>query len=122
MNGVVRIKGLQPEAVIGCYDWERSIKQRLVIDLALTTDFLSAAHSDDLIDALDYAAISEQVVTFVERSEFQLLEALSSAIASEIFSNWPVSEITVDIDKPGAVSIADSVGVSLMVSRSDYDL
>jgi len=120
MKGVVTIKGLEPEAVIGCYDWERTIKQRLVIDLAMTTDFASATKSDDLSDALDYAAISEHVISFVERTEFQLLEALSAAIAGEIFQNWSVTQLRIDIDKPGAVQAVSSVGVSLTVDRSDF--
>jgi dihydroneopterin aldolase len=118
MMGVVTIKGLEPEAVIGCYDWEREIKQRLIIDLAMTTDFTAAAKSDDLPDALDYAAISQQVISFVEQTEFQLLEALSAAIATEIFQSWPVSALRIDIDKPNAVPEAASVGVSLNVSRA----
>ena len=119
MKGVVTIKGLESETVIGCYDWEREIKQRLVIDLAMTTDFSAAAKSDDLPDALDYAAISEHVIAFVEDTNFQLLEALSAAIATEIFQNWPVFQLRIDIDKPGAVKTASSVGVSLTVDRAD---
>ena len=119
MKGVVTIKGLEPETVIGCYDWEREIKQRLVIDLAMTTDFSAAAKSDDLPDALDYAAISEHVMSFVEGTNFQLLEALSAAIATEIFQNWPVAQLRIDIDKPGAVKTASSVGVSLTIDRAD---
>lgn len=119
MKGVVTIRGLEPETVIGCYDWERTIKQRLVIDLAMTTDFSAAAKSDDLPDALDYAAISAHIISFVEGTNFQLLEALSAAIAVEIFQNWPVSQLRVDIEKPGAVEAASSVGVSLTVDRSD---
>ena len=119
MKGVVTIKGLEPETVIGCYDWERTIKQRLVIDLAMTTDFTAASKSDDLSDALDYAAISEHIIHFVERTNFQLLEALSAAIATEIFKHWPVSQLRVDIDKPGAVKTVSSVGVSLTVDRAD---
>ena len=118
MMGVVTIKGLEPEAGIGCYDWEREIKQRLIIDLAMTTDFTAAAKSDDLPDALDYAAISQQVISFVEQTEFQLLEALSAAIATEIFQSWPVSALRIDIDKPNAVPAAGSVGVSLNVNRA----
>ena len=119
MKGVVTIKGLEPETVIGCYDWEREIKQRLVIDLAMTTDFSAAAKSDDLPDALDYAAISEHLMSFVEGTNFQLLEALSAAIATEIFQNWPVAQLRIDIDKPGAVKTASSVGVSLTIDRAD---
>ena len=47
MKGVVTIKGLEPEAVIGCYDWARGSKQRLISDLAMTTDFTAAANSAD---------------------------------------------------------------------------
>lgn len=122
MKGVITIKGLEPEAVIGCYDWERTIKQRLVIDLAMTTDFTAAAKSDDLLDVLDYAAISAHVIAFVERTEFQLLEALSAAIATEIFERWPVVKVQIDIDKPGAVEVASSVGVSLTIDRADLQV
>lgn len=119
MNGVVRILGLQPEAIIGCYDWERKIKQRLEVDLELTADFSLAAQTDDLIHALDYAAISEHVMSFVSESQFELLEALSKAVIDEIFGLWPVSQITVHINKPGAVPAAAGVGVSLTLARNN---
>ena len=118
MKGVVRISGLQPETIIGCYDWERSVKQRLEIDLELTADFGLAAQTDDLCHALDYAAISEHVMSFVSTSQFELLEALSKAIIDEIFDRWPVGEVTVHINKPGAVPAASCVGVSLTLPRS----
>ena len=118
MKGVVRISGLQPETIIGCYDWERSVKQRLEIDLELTADFGLAAQTDDLFHALDYAAISEHVMSFVSASQFELLEALSKAIIDELFDRWPLSEVTVHINKPGAVPAASCVGVSLTLPRS----
>ena len=122
MHGVVRIRGLKADAIIGCYDWERTLKQPLVIDLELTTNFSAPASSDALDDALDYAALSEAIVRFVERSEFQLLEALSVAMVAEIFARWDVMQVRVDIDKPGAVSLAAGVGVSFTASRDDFSL
>ena len=118
MKGVVRFSGLQPETIIGCYDWERTVKQRLEIDLELTADFGLAAETDDLCHALDYAAISEHLMSFVSASQFELLEALSKAIIDELFARWPVSEVTVHINKPGAVPAASCVGVSLTLPRS----
>ena len=118
MKGVVRISGLQPETIIGCYDWERTVKQRLEIDLELKADFGLAAETDELCHALDYAAISEHVMSFVSASQFELLEALSKAIIDELFDRWPLSEVTVHINKPGAVSAASCVGVSLTLPRS----
>ena len=118
MKGIVRISGLQPETIIGCYDWERTVKQRLEIDLELKADFGLAAETDELCHALDYAAISEHVMSFVSASQFELLEALSKAIIDELFDRWPLSEVTVHINKPGAVPAASCVGVSLTLPRS----
>jgi dihydroneopterin aldolase len=39
----VFITGLKAASVIGCYDWERDIRQTLVIDLELQADFGRAA-------------------------------------------------------------------------------
>ena len=118
MKGVVRISGLQPETIIGCYDWERSVKQRLEIDLELTADVGFAADTDDLFHALDYAAMSEHVMSFVTASQFELQEALYNAIIDELLDCWPVSEDTLHINKPGAVPAASCVGVSLTLPRS----
>ena len=43
---------------------------------------------------------------------------MSKAIIVEIFDRWPVSEVTVHIDKPGAVPAASRIGVSLTLDRS----
>jgi dihydroneopterin aldolase len=58
-------------------------------------------------------------MTFVGESQFELLEALSKAIADQLFERWPISQVTVCIDKPGAVSTASVVGVTLTLSRGE---
>ena len=73
----VFIKGLQATSVIGCYDWERDIRQTLVVDIELKADFTRAAQTDALADALDYAAISQRVIAVCDESRYQLLEALA---------------------------------------------
>ena len=42
----VFISGLKATSVIGCYDWERDIRQTLMIDLELKADFTRAAGTD----------------------------------------------------------------------------
>ena len=78
----VFILGLRATSVIGCYDWERDIRQTLVIDLKLKADFARAAETDALTDALDYAAISKRVIAVCDESRFQLLEALAEHLAT----------------------------------------
>ena len=55
---IVYIKGLRATRVIGVYDWEREIRQSVVLDLEMASDNRRAAASDEIEDALDYAAIS----------------------------------------------------------------
>ena len=107
----VFITGLQATSVIGCYDWERDIRQTLVIDLELKADFTQAAQTDALADALDYAAISRRVIDLCDESRFQLLEALAEHLAAIVLAEFSVGSLRMTITKPGAVAEAEGVGV-----------
>ena len=112
----VFIKGLKAASVIGCYDWERNIRQTLVIDLELRADFTRAAKCDALADTLDYAAISRRVIALCDESRFQLLEALAEHVAAIVLAEFSVSGLRMTITKPGAVSEADGGGVVIVRS------
>ena len=107
----VFISGLKAPSVIGCYDWERDIRQTLVIDLELKADFARAAETDALADALDYAAISNRVIAVCDESRFQLLEALAEHLATLLLAEFSIAGLRMTITKPGAVETADGVGV-----------
>ena len=107
----VFILGLRATSVIGCYDWERDIRQTLVIDLKLKADFARAAETDALTDALDYAAISKRVIAVCDESRFQLLEALAEHLATLLLTEFSIAGLQMTVTKPGAVEAADSVGV-----------
>tara|TARA_Y100000991_G_scaffold198847_1_gene170186 strand:- start:264 stop:611 length:348 start_codon:yes stop_codon:yes gene_type:complete len=107
----VFISGLRATSVIGCYDWERDIRQTLVIDLKLKADFARAAETDALTDALDYAAISKRVIAVCDESRFQLLEALAEHLATLLLTEFSIARLQMTVTKPGAVEAADGVGV-----------
>ena len=111
----VFIQGLKAASVIGCYDWERDIRQTLVIDMELKTDFAHAAQTDALSDALDYAAISKRVIAVCDESRFQLLEALAEHLAGIVLAEFAVSGLRMTINKPGAV--AEAAGVGVVIER-----
>ncbi len=112
---IVYIRGLRAQAVIGVYEWERHIRQTLVLDLELASDMTRAAASDQIVDALDYAALSAQVIALVEASEFQLLEALADAVARMVMREFAVPWLRLRLSKPGAVAAAEDVGVVIEV-------
>jgi len=108
---IVYIRGLRAQAVIGVYEWERHIRQPLVLDLEMASDTVRAAASDQIADALDYAALSGRVVALVEGSEYQLLETLADAVARMITREFGVPWLRLRLSKPGAVAAAEDVGV-----------
>lgn len=113
----VFIRGLKAKAVIGVFDWEKQIRQNLVLDLDLRADVARAAASDALEDAVDYKAISQRVVEFIEASQFQLVESMAEAVANLVREEFSVSWVRVRISKPFAVRTAQEVGV--VIERGD---
>lgn len=108
---IVYIRELRAATVIGVYDWERSVRQILVLDLELAADNRRAAASDEIGDALDYAALSARVLAYIEESEFQLIETLAEQVAALVMAEFGVPWLRLRLAKPGAVAQARDVGV-----------
>lgn len=108
---IIFIRDLRIDTVIGIYDWERSIKQTLHIDLEMATDIAKAAASDQIEDTLNYKAVAKRVITFVEESSFQLVETLAERIVDLVREEFSVSWVRLVLNKGGAVRGARGVGV-----------
>jgi len=48
------LTGLEVECTIGFIDWERRVRQTIVLDLELPCDCARAAASDAVADTVDY--------------------------------------------------------------------
>jgi len=67
------IHALKTEAIIGIFDWERQVKQTVIVDLEFSADIRKAALSDSIDDTLDYKKVANQVLAFIEASQFHLV-------------------------------------------------
>lgn len=114
----VFIKGLEAYAVIGVYDWEQAIRQRLLLDVTLKTCSKKAAASDNLNDALDYFCISERLLEVLENERFALLEALAERLSDVLQKEFNVKGLCLRLEKPSAVQRAQTVG--LEIQRGDF--
>ncbi|WP_193073156.1 dihydroneopterin aldolase [Pseudomonas sp. FME51] len=112
----VFVRGLEVETVIGAYDWERTIRQRLLFDLDMAWDIRGAAADDDLSQALDYAAVSQRLLDYVSSTDFELIETLAERVAALVLSEFNVPWLRLTITKPGAVKEA-SGGVGVIIER-----
>ena len=111
MSDLVFIRGLRAETVIGVYDWEREVRQVVVIDLEMTADVKQAAVTDSVESALDYNAVATRILGFCAEASFKLLETLAEHIAELVQREFNVARVKLVIGKPGALSSAENVGV-----------
>ncbi len=109
----VLIESLGVDTVIGVYDWERRITQRLEIDLELATDIRPAAQADDISLTLDYAAISARIGDFAARHELALVETFAERLAETLRDEFGIPWLRLTVRKPGAMASAASVGVRI---------
>ncbi len=113
------LRGLAVECIIGFIEWERRLKQTVVIDLELPVDCEHAALTDEVADTLDYKTLAKRVIGFVEASEFKLVETLAERIAGVILAEYGVAWVRISINKPGAIRGSRDVGVHIERTRSD---
>ncbi len=111
------IRELEAETVIGVYDWERRIRQSVVIDLEIDCDARRAAASDAIEATIDYKRVAARVVEFAGQSQFALLETLAERIAQLLIAEFGVAHLRLTVRKPGALADCGSVGVSIERSR-----
>lgn len=107
------ISELEIETIIGIYDWERTTKQVVRIDIEMATDVKRAAKTDNIDDTLNYKAVAKRLIDFVGKSEFLLIEALAENVASVVINEFNVPWLRLRVNKPGAVSGSKSVGVTI---------
>jgi len=107
------INDLQVETVIGIFDWEREIKQNISINLEMEFDISKAAKSDDINDSLDYKKVSKRIISLCEKADSYLVENLIEKIAQVVLKEFPVSKVTVSLEKPGALRGSKSVGIKI---------
>jgi dihydroneopterin aldolase len=109
----VFINGLNIQTTIGFFEWEKEIKQTVVIDLIMGWDIRPAALNDELDKTLDYAQISVALEEFANKNPVDLLETLAQRMASFLMASYKIPWIKLTIHKPNAVHNAKSVGVEI---------
>jgi dihydroneopterin aldolase len=116
---IVFIRELKVDTVVGIYDWERRLRQNVVLDLDMAADVARAAKSDRIQDTLDYKSVAKRLIQFVAASEFQLVETLAEKVAELVMQEFGVRWVKVTLHKPGAVSGSKSVGVIIERGKRD---
>jgi dihydroneopterin aldolase len=115
---IIFLHDLKVDCVIGVWEWERRIRQTIIIDLDMGFDIRKAAASDDLADTLSYKDVAKRVSGFVADSGFQLVERLAEEVAAILLNEFPIQWCRVRINKRGAVRGAGDVGI--IIERGEH--
>ena len=108
---LVFIEDLRIETIIGIYDWERTTRQIVALDVEMAFDNTRPAASDRIADTLDYKAVSKRLIAFVGAAQFELVETLAERCAAIVREEFGVAWLRLKLSKPGAVTGAKAVGV-----------
>ncbi len=114
---IIRIKKLRAKTIIGVFDWEKTTPREVVINLEMELDNEKATESDKLEDTLDYDTLSKKLVAAAAESKFELIEKLAKHLLDIVFEDKRIIRTRVELDKPGAVKEAKSVGIVLERKR-----
>ena len=113
------LRGLAAECIIGFIEWERRVKQTVVVDLELPVDCRRAATTDDVADTVDYKRVAKRVLAYIEASEFKLVETLAHSLAMLLLEEFGLEWVRISVNKPGAIRNSRDVGVVIERSRAD---
>ena len=108
---IIFLSELKVDTIIGIWEWERRIRQTVIIDLEMSADIARAAASDDVADTLNYKSVAKRIQNFVANSSFQLVETLAEQIATIVREEFNVTWVKVRVNKPGAIRGSKAVGV-----------
>ena len=114
------VRDLRIETIIGFWEWERRIKQVVSIDLEIGTDARVAAASDAIAGTLNYEQLAKRLTEFVGEPQYQMVEALATAIGRIVIREFGSPWVKVSVAKPGAIPAARDVGIVIERTPADY--
>lgn len=117
----ILVRNLKAKTIIGVHDWEKKKPRDIVINLSLGFNISRASQTDALIHTVDYDHLSNRLIQFVGDKNFDLIESLIEACARLILTEYNVNDVFIVIDKPKAISVADSVAVQIFRDKKRYE-
>lgn len=124
-NGVIMdtvfVNDLLIHATIGNTEWERAIRQPIILNLSINTDFSLAAQQDDINFTIDYAKLVNSIVDFAKDGRFKLLESLVIGIEQLILNKYKNNILALEITAKKSFMLPNTKEVGVKIARSYVD-
>jgi len=117
----VFIKDFIVHEIIGIHDREKVKKQKIKFNIVIDVNQNTIPDEKDIRSIIDYEKIITKIENLTKSKRYNFLESLAEDSFKEIFEDKRINSVKIKIEKPNAIKNADSVGVEIFKSRSDYE-
>jgi dihydroneopterin aldolase len=107
------ISDLRIETRIGVYEWEKHVRQPVLLNIEIAMPHSRAGTTDALADALDYAAVVERLKAFLGNHPHELLERLAEEVAALIMREFAAPWVRVQLAKIAPLPGVRQLGVRI---------
>ena len=117
----VLIKDFTIYEIIGIHQNEKINKQKIIFNIVIDVNQNIYPDENDLSSIVDYEKITNKLKKLAQNKKYNFLESLAEDSFNEIFEDKRINSVKIKIEKPEAITNAQSVGVEVFKSRSDYE-
>lgn len=110
---IIFINELKIETLIGIYEWEKEVPQKIRLDLEVGLPGEHAAKSGKIGDTIDYSKIVGRIEQLFKEQHFSLLEKAGEAIAEVITREFKAPWVKVSIAKLAPLKNVKRLGVTI---------
>ena len=107
------ISDFRLDILVGVYDWEKKVPQKVHFDLEIGLPGGKAAASDRLADTIDYAVIVFRIENSLTKNHFGLLEKLAEHIAELVMREFKSPWVKVSVTKLAPLKNVKRLGVTI---------
>ena len=117
----VLIKDFIIYEIIGIHQNEKNNKQKIIFNIVIDVNQNIFPDENNLSSIVDYEKITNKLENLAKNKKYNFLESLAEDSFNEIFADKRINSVKIKIEKPDAITNAQSVGVEVFKSRSDYE-
>ena len=117
----VLIKDFTIYEIIGIHQNEKINKQKIIFNIVINVNQNISPDESNLASIVDYEKITNKLENLTKNKKYNFLESLAEDSFNEIFADKRINSVKIKIEKPDAITNAQSVGVEVFKSRSDYE-
>ncbi len=115
---IISLSGVELHTNHGVTDAEQELGQRMLFDVEMVPDQVSATRTDDIEGTVDYGAVTDFLAETATGQRYRTLERLAAIIAEGLIERFPLAEVRVTATKPEPPVPVSMDGASVEVFRS----